>query len=147
MNDELFVRDLMTPHVITLEADDNLDLADMIMRTARIRHLPVVSQGKLVGLVTHRDLLKASVSSIVRVPEKDEVAFRQRIRARQIMTTDILVAKTDETALSAARQLAEKRVGCLIVIHDDETLAGIITESDFLQLAIKALESIEDEQA
>ena len=56
------VTDLMTTELITLNEEDNLDLARMEMDLARIRHLPVVRKGRLVGLVTHRDILSAMCS-------------------------------------------------------------------------------------
>ncbi len=58
------IRDIMTHSVSTLSPDDDLMKADAIMRGGRIRHLPVVSDGKLVGLITHRDLLRAQIAAL-----------------------------------------------------------------------------------
>ncbi len=67
----LLVRELMTTDVVTLEVDESLDVADTVMNLARIRHLPVVNDGRLVGLVTHRDLLAAQASTMT--PEDREL--------------------------------------------------------------------------
>ena len=97
------VRDIMTTDVVTLEEDENLDVADTVMNLARIRHLPVVSHGRLVGLVTHRDLLAAQVSSIADVSAKEDQEIKQSITATQIMRTSVHTVAPDTPVLEAAR--------------------------------------------
>lgn len=131
----LLVKDIMTTDVVTLEVDENLDVADTVMNLARIRHLPVVNDGKLVGLVTHRDLLAAQASTMT--PE--DADLNKYVMARQIMRSDVRTVDSETSVLEAARVMKEFKYGCLPVV-DDGTLVGIITEADFLDLVIRALE-------
>ena len=64
------VKDIMTPDVATLDRNDELSLADDIMKLGRIRHLPVVDEGRLVGIISQRDLFKASLTSAMGYGEK-----------------------------------------------------------------------------
>jgi CBS domain-containing membrane protein len=131
----LLVNEIMTTDVVTLDVDENLDVADTVMNLARIRHLPVVNEGKLVGLVTHRDLLAAQASTMT--PEDRDL--NKYVMARQIMRSDVRTVAPDSSILDAARLMQEFKYGCLPVV-DDGQLVGIITEADFLDLVIHALE-------
>lgn len=131
----LLVSEIMTTEVVTLDVDENLDVADTVMNLARIRHLPVVKDGKLVGLVTHRDLLAAQASTMT--PEDRDL--NKYVMARQIMRSDVRTVTPDSSVLDAARLMQEFKYGCLPVV-DDGQLVGIITEADFLDLVIRALE-------
>ena len=55
----------MQPEVVTLDASDSLSLADDVMRLGRIRHMPVVADGRLVGILSQRDLFRAAISSVL----------------------------------------------------------------------------------
>ena len=123
------VRDLMTHPAECLEEYDELELAEMIMRLDRIRHLPVINAGQVVGLVTHRDVLKA---------QGQGKKALTRLRVGEIMTDTIRTISADAPAREAAIALFEHKIGCLPVT-DDQELVGIITDTDFLKLAIRHL--------
>lgn len=135
----LKVRDLMTESVITLDVDEDLSLAEEVMKLGRIRHLPVVNgDNELVGLITHRDLLRASVSSIAELTEAEDKAVKRSLSAGEIMNEKITTISPNDTALTAAQMMKTDKIGCLPVV-DDSQLVGIITEADFLDLVIRAL--------
>ena len=135
---ELTVGDLMTTELVTLRRDESLNLAEQVMRLARVRHLPVVEAGALVGLVTHRDLLRAQVSVLAELSRDERREIHTAIRVEDIMVAEVRTAAPDTPAVAAARQMLEHKVGCLPVVQD-ERLVGIVTEADFLELAIRAL--------
>lgn len=135
------VADLMTTEVITLKDDDNLNFADFTMATARIRHLPVVHGGKVVGLISHRDLLRASISSLANLSTGEKAQVRQRIPVNMAMQTDFHTISPDAFALDAGRQMLERNIGCLIVVEGDNELRGIITDTDFFSLGLKSLQA------
>ena len=89
---EVVVGDLMSSELVTLAEHESLDLADEIMKLARIRHLPVVNNNRLVGLVTHRDLLRAQVSSLTELSdeEREELAGAGDAEAIDVALEDIL---------------------------------------------------------
>jgi CBS domain-containing membrane protein len=136
----LKVRDIMSTDLVTLKEDDDLGLAENVMRFGRIRHLPVVKNGKLVGLVTHRDILRAQVSTLADLPLEDRNELKLSIPASEIMKKDIETIGPDESVLEAAKILKENKYGCLPVVNNRK-LVGIITEADFIDLVIRALEN------
>jgi CBS domain-containing membrane protein len=130
------VRDLMTSPVVVVTPDDRLTTAYAIMRARRIRHLPVVDgTDRLVGLVTHRDLLAASSSSIIAHDEEDRVRLLSWARVGDMMETHLSIARPEESALEAGERLLRHKIGCLPVVEGEARLVGVVTEEDFLRWA------------
>jgi CBS domain-containing protein len=130
------VRDLMSPRVITLVPGDSLARAYGIMRTHRIRHLPVVDRdGRVVGLVTHRDVLAASTSSLMVPAEDERLRLLGMARAMDVMETHVTVADPAEAAADAGARMIRHKIGCLPVLDGAGRLSGIVTEEDFLRWA------------
>ncbi len=142
MPHRLTVGDLMTREVVTLAEDDTLADARTCMERGRIRHLPVVRGEKLVGLVTHRDLLSASFSVFAEVSAKEERRLFRQIPVRELMHDPYAVPPTLRVP-EAARVMLEKQYGCLPVVDGDGNLLGIVTDADFLRLAVRMLEAIQ----
>ncbi|MBK8480604.1 MAG: CBS domain-containing protein [Proteobacteria bacterium] len=137
------VAEIMTTEVVTIDAATDLARADALMRLGRFRHLPVVQDGHLVGLVTHRDLLRTMADAFrdFAGPERAWLGAHrvaQSLRAEQIMARTVLTIHPDATVLQAAHLLRHNKFGCLPVLADGRLL-GIVTEADFLGLAITAL--------
>ena len=132
----------MTRELVTLAEDDTLADARTCMERGRIRHLPVVRGEKLVGLVTHRDLLSASFSVFAEVSAKEERRLFRQIPVRELMHDAYAVPPTLRVP-EAARVMLEKQYGCLPVVDGDGNLLGIVTDADFLRLAVRMLEAIQ----
>ncbi len=134
---------IMSTDLITITPGENLAAARALMHDNKIHHLPVVDDDqKLVGLVTLTNVLAATDSFL-----RDE---DNRIRANDIIVHDIMVtdvATVDEHASlrQAALFLEKHRIGCLPVMGSGE-LKGIITDTDFVAVAINLLEQIEEEE-
>jgi len=132
---------LMTTDLITVSPGATLADATKLMKDHRIRHLPVVEgDRKLVGLLTQTDVLAATDS---RLRDEDN-----RIQAKEVMVRDVMITKIatiDEKASlrRAALFLEAHRIGCLPVVTNDR-LVGIITDTDFVGVAINLLEQIEE---
>jgi CBS domain-containing protein len=133
------VRDIMSTNLETLEEDENLEIVEYVMEKGSIRHLPVVKDKRLVGLVTHRDLMRAQVSSLAEMTPEEAADFRFSVTVRDIMATRVTTISPDATVLEAAKILQESKFGCLPVVQDGE-LVGIVTEADFIGIVIRALE-------
>ena len=131
------VADLMTPDVETLNADEDLVLAGALMRMHRVRHLPVVRGERLVGLVTHRDLLRAQAKLLTDVPGDGEDRVVS-LAAADLMTADVQTVTPETPAAEAAAMLLTQKIGCLPVTREGE-LVGIVTEHDFLRWSLKQL--------
>jgi CBS-domain-containing membrane protein len=133
----MLVKHLMSSPVVSLLADQTVPLAHEIMLFRHIRHLPVVdARGGLVGLVTHRDLVRWGEMTAELRREG-----REKLRVEQIMTRDVWTVNMFTHAASAARIMLERKYGCAPVVAENHHLVGILTESDFLRVAIDALET------
>ena len=127
---------IMSSPVISLEADHSLSLANGIMNLQRVRHLPVTRSGRLIGLVTHRDLMAAQAAALAREAGPDEDLS---VPVSRIMQTDLLTVTPETPVLEAARIMLDHHYGCLPVVEGG-LLVGIVTEIDMLRLLVSALE-------
>lgn len=129
----ILVRDLMTSEVFTLRADDDLTALYDLMDAEHIRHIPVIDDdGRLVGLVTHRDLLRGALHDHDDLPVSVQRDMLRRTRIAEIMIEDVETIGPDRDIREAAQVMLEYKYGCLPVV-EDERLVGIITEADFVR--------------
>jgi CBS domain-containing membrane protein len=126
------VRDIMTRDVATLDWNDELGLADDIMKLGRIRHLPVVDEGRLVGIMSQRDLFKASLASAMGFGEKAKRAFMKTVTVKEVMVDEVITISPETSIEEAAKVILEKKIGCLPVTEEGN-LVGLITETDILR--------------
>lgn len=127
------VRTLMATELITLSANEDLTLASDLMNLSRVRHMPVVSGERLVGIVSQRDLFRAAVSSVLNFRPAAEREWLGKIRVAEVMTTDVVTARPDSTIGEAVNVMLERRIGCLPVV-DGQRLIGLVSETDCLRL-------------
>ena len=138
----VLVKHLMTSRVVTFFSEQTLPLADDVMHFKHFRHLPVIDDaGKLVGLVSHRDLLAAQISTRSGLDHDQRRAIQEHVHVAEIMTRDVWTVRPDVRASTAAETLLDHKYGCLPVVDDAGKLVGIVTERDFLRFAIKVLEA------
>jgi CBS domain-containing protein len=126
------VRDIMQRKIVTISAGDTLSTVEDIMTLGRVRHMPVVRGGLLVGVVSERDLLRASLSTLTEFGLEERRAFLQVVEITRVMSAPPIVISPDATVEEAARVLAEKKIGCLPVL-DEGKLVGMVTETDVLR--------------
>ncbi len=125
------VKSLMNEKLVTVSADERLDTVDDIMALGHVRHLPVVKAGELVGIVSQRDLLRASLSSISNVGLGEKRAFLNSVKIREIMSPAVVTITPATTVQEAAEIMADEKIGCLPVV-DNNRLVGMVTETDLL---------------
>lgn len=126
------VRDIMPRKMVTISESDRLSTVEDIMTLGHVRHMPVVHAGKLVGVVSERDLLRASLSNLNEFGNEERRAFLQVVEIGRVMSTPPVVTALDTSVEDAARVMAERKIGCLPVVDGDELL-GLITETDVLR--------------
>jgi CBS domain-containing membrane protein len=132
--DPKLAQDLMTRKLFTIGQDDIIAHLEEHMQAFRFRHLPVVEDRKLIGLISHTDLLRASASLFsAKAKEQDELIHR--LPAKHIMQRDLVTVRPTEPLESVAVVMWEAKAGCVLVTEEDTTLLGIITEGDFIRLA------------
>ncbi|HJY81093.1 MAG TPA: CBS domain-containing protein [Candidatus Binatia bacterium] len=127
------VRDIMATEVTTLGRNDSLQLAKDIMTLGRVRHFPVIDDDKVVGVVSQRDLYRASLGSVMKYGEKAQRAFLEGIVVKEIMSDPPITIAPHASVQEAARLMMEKKIGCLPVLEGAQ-LVGIVTETDMLKL-------------
>ena len=139
----LSVAEIMTREPHTLGANDTLLDARKMMAEHHIRHVPVVTaDGELIGLVSQRDVLAAADSNLFR----DQGGADPRevyVALSSIMTSPVQTVDEHASLRGTAMHLQKNRLGCLPVVRD-HALVGIITDSDFVAVAINLMEHIED---
>jgi len=134
------IETIMSTDLITVSADENLDTARVLMRKNQIHHL-LVTEGdkKLLGILSLSDLL-AATDSFLR--EEESRLHPRDITVSEIMITDLATVDEHAGLRQAAMFLEKHRIGCLPVVTNDE-LRGIITDTDFIGVAINLLEQLE----
>lgn len=130
------VGDIMSRTTATTTPATRLGEIWALMRTRRIRHVPVVDgAGCLRGLVTHRDVLAAFPSSLGTEGRTANLLAFDWAEARDVMETHLSTATPGEPARAAGRRMADQKIGCLPVVGARGELVGIVTETDFLRWA------------
>ncbi len=123
----------MTTEVATIGRNDELTIADDIMKMKRVRHLPVVEERRLVGVLTQRDLFHAALSTALNFGEKAQKAFLKTVVVKEVMTDEVLTIDPGADVKEAARLMIEHKIGCLPVIENGK-LVGIVSETDLLRV-------------
>ena len=129
----MLVKDRMTKHPLTIHADASISETHHYMQEQGIRHLPVVDKsGRMVGLVTEDDLLKAEPSSATSLSVWEIHSLLDRITVSRTMVRKVITTTEDVPIEEAAHLMLEHKIGCLPVMRDGK-LVGIITESDLFR--------------
>jgi CBS domain-containing protein len=129
------VRDIMTQNPATLERNETLDLAESVMNLGRIRHMPVVDDGKLVGILSQRDLFRSALITALGFGRKVTSALIKTIKVKEVMTEKVITISPNTSIKDAARQMIDKKIGCLPVVEEDR-LIGLVTETDMLRYVV-----------
>jgi CBS domain-containing protein len=125
----------MSCKIVTLAVDDSLDLVEDIMRLGQIRHMPVVDGNRLVGVVSNRDLLAASLSITFDFDTKARRSHIGSVQVREVMSSDLFTVAPDTTLEMVASVMVKHKVGCVPVAESDAQLVGLVTETDLLKAA------------
>jgi CBS domain-containing protein len=132
---ELIVARVMQRAVATLRVDDQLDLADDVMRLGRIRHMPVMDGVRLVGIVSQRDLLAGSLARAFQIDPRQRRDFLRSVPVREVMSKNVVSVGAGATLSQAANLMIERQIGCLPVLNGEGLLVGLLTQTDLLRTA------------
>lgn len=124
---------IMSREPVTVGMDDDLHRVKDLFELYRFHHLLVLLGEKLVGVISDRDLLRASSPFVGRASERPQDLATLNRRAHQIMTRDLVVVAPDTPVEEAARLMLDKRVSCLPVVAAEGQLLGIVTWRDQLR--------------
>jgi len=126
----MYVRDIMTTNIVTIPSSTSIADAKRIMEAHRIRRLPVVDKGKLVGIVTERGLEQVSPSKATSLSVWELTYLLDKTMVKEIMERDVVTVSPDMTAEESLALAQSRRVGALVVVEDGRVV-GIATTNDF----------------
>lgn len=130
------VSELISGPPITIPPDTPVLEARRIMQARTIRHLLVVEDGRLVGIVTDRDIRLNMPSPATTLSVWEVNYLLARLTVREVMTTSVIVVEPARHAHEAASLLLAEKIGALPVV-DGDRLVGIVTETDFLRAFVE----------
>jgi CBS domain-containing protein len=128
---EEVVREIMMGRPVALKPDDTLDWANDVTSLGRIWHIPVVEDGRLVGLLSERDLLGAAATTIFGLKQKSQSALLKSVLIKDVMKKKVITVKPDTPIKDTARLMKEKKIGCVPVVSEG-ALVGMVTATDIL---------------
>jgi len=135
------VEDIMTSRVFTVEPQDLIDRAFFLILYEGIRHLPVVEKGKVVGIISDRDMYKAlgpkSNSNAIEVGANSAELHVAPKKVQHIMHRGVITVQRETYASVAAALMADKKIGALPVVGKDNMLVGILSATDILRVFSK----------
>lgn len=146
------VEDLMTSKVFTVEQHDLIDRVFFLIHYERIRHLPVVEKGKVIGIVSDRDLYKAlgpkSNSNAIEAATGTGTVELHVVpkKVQHIMHRGVITVNPDTYASEAAAKMADNKIGALPVVDKDNKLVGILSSTDILRVFSKIEKASEERE-
>ena len=133
----LLVQDWMTRHLVTLPPEASVAEALTLCRERRIRHIPILEGGRLVGIVSDRDLRDASPA----LGDPERASALQEIRVGDVMTREVITADPRDSIEDAAQEMYELKIESLPVVAEESAAAegellGIVTSSDVMRALV-----------
>ncbi|MDH3598469.1 MAG: CBS domain-containing protein [Candidatus Tectomicrobia bacterium] len=140
---EVKIKDVMHSSVMTATPENLVTAVVQQMRERRVRHVPVVTEGKkLVGILTDRDVRQAAASDEQHMAQYDLSYLLQKMTVKSIMTTHVHTVSGDAALAEAGQLMLHHKVGCLPVVRDADILEGIITVTDMLHAYVRLHETV-----
>jgi acetoin utilization protein AcuB len=132
----MLVKNWMSKNVVTIEVEDSMQQAISLMKEHKIRMLPVLQRGKLVGVVSDTDLKRASASDATMLDVHEMLYLISKIKIKDIMTKDPITVPPDCTVEETAELLMEQKVSGVPVVDEDGKVVGVITRDDLFKVLI-----------
>ena len=125
---------MTTSSVITLAHDGSLLNAALLMRKTGLRHLPVVKDGAVIGLLSDRDMHRAAPSMFGPLSQKEYNRIFESTSIEEVMTKEPYTAQPDTPVRDVVNVLYERKIGAVPVVAESGALVGIVTRADLLRL-------------
>jgi CBS domain-containing protein len=127
----------MTKSVMTMGRNESLRTVDDVMRLGRIRHMPIIDEdGTLAGVVSQRDLFHSGLLRALGFGSHARDQALETLFVKEAMRTEVVTTTPDAPLAEAAKLMLQRKIGCLVVLEAGK-IAGILTEADFVRLAIE----------
>ena len=126
------VREIMMGSPVCLKPEDTLDLANDIISLGRIRHIPIIDHGRLVGILSERDLIGATATHIFGLKQKNKSALLKSFAIKDVMKKRVITVGPDTEIKDAVSIMQKKKIGCVPVLTDGAVI-GLVTTTDILR--------------
>ncbi|MGD0678592.1 MAG: CBS domain-containing protein [Polyangiaceae bacterium] len=133
----MLIADLMSRHVVTVTPEQDLETIRRLFDEHRFHHLLVIDRGRLVGVISDRDVLRATSPFVHTLAERTQDIATLRKRAHQIMAREPVVAHRHDSVAKAAEAMLTHRVSCLPVLTADGRVEGIVSSRDLLRSLVE----------
>ncbi|WP_242117673.1 CBS domain-containing protein [Aestuariivivens sediminicola] len=132
MKDLIPVSEIMTKHIIALDRSDDLTTAEMLFKQYNIRHIPVVQEESIIGMLSYSDLLKISLADASEDDRDVDTVVYNMFTIEQVMTKNVVTVTSNTSIKEVAEILSEREFHALPVV-DDSILVGIVTTTDMMK--------------
>lgn len=130
------ISEIMTKNVIALMRTDELDRAEMLFKKHNIRHIPVVAEESIIGMLSYSDLLRISFADATNDERNIDSVVYNMFTIEQVMTKNLVSVTSKTTIKEVAEILADNEFHALPVV-DDSILVGIVTTTDLIKYLLK----------
>ena len=137
------VSDIMTSPVIVVGPEATVPAATALMREKNIRHLPVVENGRLVGIISRGDLREISFAEAVNADTYELHFLLNKVTVGRLMTRKVHTITPDAPLVHAVELMTENKIAGLPVVDEAGGVVGIMTESDLLKMLVRHLHAFE----
>ena len=135
----MFVAERMTKHPVTMSADSTVGEVDRTMKKHKFHRMIIVDDGKLVGYLSDRDVMRVAPSPATSLSKFEIRELLDKLKARDIMQKKVITVKEDATIEEAALIMYNNKVGGLPVISEVGAVVGIITATDILKTFVNVM--------
>ena len=132
----MLVKNWMSNNVISINIDNSIQDATGLLKQYHIRMLPVVKNDRLVGIITDRDLKKASASDATSLEIHELLFLLTKIKIKDIMTQDPITVNPDWTVEETAELLLKHKISGIPVVDGKKSVVGVITQTDLFRVLI-----------
>lgn len=141
MIDNIPISEIMTKHIIALNRTDDLETAEVLFKKHKIRHIPVVNEDAIIGMLSYTDLLRISFADAFNEDEDEvDTVVYNMFSIDQVMAKNLVSVTSNTTIKEVAEILAKKEFHAIPVV-DEGRLVGIVTTTDLINYMIKQFSS------
>lgn len=141
MIDNILISEIMTKHIIALNRTDDLETAEVLFKKHKIRHIPVVNEDAIIGMLSYTDLLRISFADAFNEDEDEvDTVVYNMFSIDQVMAKNLVSVTSNTTIKEVAEILAKKEFHAIPVV-DEGKLVGIVTTTDLINYMIKQFSS------
>jgi CBS domain-containing protein len=141
------VRDIMTSPALVVGPEATVPAANALMKQHKIRHLPVVEEGRLVGMISRGDLREASITASINADQYELHFMLNKLTVGRLMTRKVFTITPDALLVHAAELMTDHKIAGLPVVDEKGGVIGIVTESDLLRTLVTKLREAENAPA